>query len=218
VALSNDARPHGRPEDTDFSVRSSFERTFDAAECVFEPGQPGDALFVVQSGQVELRRPGVDGLDRVVARYGPGEFFGEMGILLGRPRGQRAVAVTDARVLQLDGPTFEAMCVERTEIAIRVIQRLATRMIELEQRLAALGVDDLLRPVVRVLIKLAARESPGDPIDTNLRSLAAEAGLPMIAAHEGLNQLLDQKLVQLEDDELRIPDLDALAASLDPAE
>jgi len=220
VALPNDGTPAKTPEDTTFRVRNAFERNFEAAECVFEPGQPGEAIYVVQAGQVELRRCGVDGLDRVVARYGPGEFFGEMGILLGRPRVHRAIAVTDARVLQLDSSTFEAMCVEQPEIAIRVIQRLATRMIELEQRLAALGVDDLLRPVVRVLIKLAAAEGvePGSALDTNLRSLAAEAGLPMLAAHEGLNQLLDQKLVQLEDDELRIPDLEALASSLDPGE
>lgn len=218
VALSSDLGIDvgGTGEDTGFRVRRSFERSFEAGESVFEPDQPGDAIYIVQAGQIELRRAS-DGADRVVARYGPGEFFGEMGVVLGRDRVHRALAVTDARVLQLDGSTFEAMCVDQPEIAIRVIQRLASRTINLEQRLAALGVDDLLRPVVRVLVRRSDANNPSKPIETNLRELAQEAGLPMLAAHSGLNQLFDQKLVKLVGDALVVPDLEALSASLDPA-
>ena len=213
MGFPDEASGTGTGEDTGFRIRRAFERNFAAGESVFEPGQPGDALFVVQSGQIEIRRR-TGGDDRVVARHGPGEFFGEMGVLLGRDRKHQALAITDSRLLQLDGSTFEAMCVEQPEIAIRVIQRLASRTIELEQRLAALGVDDLLRPVVRVLVRHAGEDST-ERIQTTLRTLAEEAGLPMLAVHQGLNQLMDQKLVKLIDDELVVPDLEALSASLD---
>ncbi len=210
------APPSDGSTETGLQVRRAFERNFVAGECVFEPGQAGDALFVVQSGQIEIRRRiGRD--DRVVSRYGPGEFFGEMGVLLGRERKHQAVAIADSRLLQLDGSTFEAMCVEQPEIAIRVIQRLASRTIELEQRLALLGVDDMLRPVVRVLVRHAS-EDESERVETTLRLLADEAGLSMLAAHQGLNQLMDQKLVRLVDDDLVIPDLEALSASLDAAD
>ena len=69
------------------------------------------------------------------------------------------------------------MCVEQPEVAIRVIQRLAARVIDLEQRLAALGVDDLLRPVVRVLRRRAEPEGDGHRVPLRLRELAGEAGL-----------------------------------------
>ena len=128
------------------------------------------------------------------------------------------MAVTDSRLLQLDGTTFEAMCVDRPEIAIRVIQRLAARTIELEQRLTALGVDDLLRPVVRVLVRRAEIVGGGARIETTLRKLADEAGLSLLDAHRGLNQLMDQKLVKLQDEVLEVADLDELSAVLDPGE
>ena len=204
-------------EDTGLAVRSAHERSFAAGERVYDAGQPGEALFVIQSGQVELTRCDSAG-ERVVARHGPGEFFGEIAVLLGRPRTSRAVAVTDARVLQLDRATFEAMCVDRPEIALRVIQRLAERAIELEQRLAALGVDDLLRPVVRVLLRHASAGEKSARIETTLRKLASEAGLRTHEAHRALNQLFDQKLVRLADDALEVRDFDALAAVLDPGE
>ena len=209
--------PRDAREDTGFTVRSTYERSFAAGEVVYDAGQPSEALFVIQAGHVELTRSGPDG-ERVVARYGPGEFFGEIAVLLGRPRSARAVAVGEARVLQLDRATFEAMCVDRPEIALRVIQRLAQRAIELEQRLTALGVDDLLRPVVRVLLRHAGTSEKSARIETSLRKLANEAGLRMHEAHRALNQLLDQKLVRLVDDALEVRDFDALAGALDPGE
>jgi len=202
-------------EDTHFRVRRAFERSVQAGEILYEEGEPGEALFVVQSGQVELSRTGPDG-ERVVSQHGPGEFFGEMSVLLGRPRTARAVATSEARLLQLDAGTFEGMCVDRPEIAIRVIQRLAARTIELEQRLAALGVDDLLRPVVRVLVRHAEPCEGGARVATTLRKLAEAAGLGMGEAHRALGQLLDRKLVKLVEDVLQVPDLEALSGALDP--
>jgi CRP-like cAMP-binding protein len=139
-------------------------------------------------------------------------------VLLGRPRSARAVAISDLRLLQLDGRTFEAMCVERPEIAIRVIQRLAARTIHLQQRLAALGADDLLRPLVRVLVRRAERTSGGTRVETSLRRLAEEAGVSLVEAHRALAHLMDQRLVRLVEDVLWIADLDALSAVLDPGD
>jgi len=209
--------PEDDREDTGFTVRSAYERSFVAGEIVYDAGQPGEALYVIQSGHVELTRSGPDG-QRVIARHGPGEFFGEIAVLLGRPRTTRAVASGDTRVLQLDRATFEAMCVDRPEIALRVIQRLAERAIELEQRLTALGVDDLLRPVVRVLLHHAHAGESSARIETTLRKLASEAGLRMSEAHRALNQLFDQKLVRLVEDAVEVRDLEALSAALDPGE
>jgi len=203
-----------KPGDTGARIRSVFERNFRSGETIYDEGQDGDALFVIQAGQVELIRHG-EGGNRVISRHGPGEFFGEMSVLLGRVRMARAVAVADTRVLQLDGRTFETMCVEQPEIAIRVIQRLAGRMIHLEQRLAALGADDMLRPVVRVLVRRVERRGSAGRVETTLRALAGEAGLSLADAHRALGYLMDQRLVRLSDDVLLIADIEALSAALD---
>lgn len=204
-----------RGDDTGYVVRQSFEREYAAGEAIFEVGDEPGLLYVIQAGQVELVRPGPGGV-RTVARHGPGDFFGEMGIFTNRPRSIRAVAASDARVLELDPTTFEAMCLERPEIGLRMIRRLAARLTDLEQRLSALGADDLLRPVVRVLVRRAeSAEGAGGRVDTTLRELAADSGLTMLEAHRALGQLLERKRVRLQDDALLIPDLEALSAALD---
>ena len=201
-------------EDTQLHVRRAFERSYQAGQAIFDEGDRGDVLYVIQSGTVELMRSGPEG-PRLVARLAPGEFFGEMGVLLGRPRSVSAVAASASRLIELDAATFEEMCVAQPEIAIRVIQRLAARVIDLEQRLAALGVDDLLRPIVRVLVRRADHEAGGGRLATTLRKLAGDAGLSLLEAHRALGQLMERKLVRLVDDVLVIPDLEALSACLD---
>jgi len=206
-----------RRDDTGYVVRQSYEREYAPGEVIYDLGDDRAVLFVLQSGQVELLRDGPDG-EHTVARHGAGDFFGEMGVLTRRPRTTKAVAVTSARVLELDRDTFEAMCVERPEIAIRVIQRLAARLTDLERRLAALGADDLLRPVVRVLLRRGeALAAGGARFAGNLRQLAGDAGLSMLEAHRALGLLLERKRVRLLDDALVIPDLEALSAALDEA-
>jgi CRP/FNR family transcriptional regulator, cyclic AMP receptor protein len=217
VSVTPEASRPSHPEDTGLQVRRSFERSFRAGQVIYEEGEQGDALYVIQSGQVELTRAGPDG-PRLVARLGPGELFGELAALLGRRRSSRALAASPSRLLALDAATFEVMCVERPEIAIRVIQRLAARAIDLEQRLAALGVDDLLRPVVRVLLRRAEPAGGGARLATTLRRLARDAGLSLLETHRALGELLDQRLVRLVDDVLEVPDLEALSGCLDAAD
>jgi len=182
---------------------------------LFEEGEAGDVLYIIQSGEIELTRRGPSG-QRMVARLGPGEFFGEMSVVLGESRSARAVAVRPCRVLELDGETLEAMCIERPEIAIRIIRRLTTRLIESERRLAALGIDDLLRPIVRSLVRDATPDPKyGVRISTTLGRLASDAGLSMLETHRALHQLLDQKLVRLVDDVLVAKDVETLSSCLD---
>lgn len=202
-------------ENTQVQVQRHYERVIPAGQVIFERGDPGDVLFVVHSGTVELSRATAESR-KVLARLGPGEFFGEMSVVVGEPRTARAEAITECRLLELDAETFEAMCVDRPEIAIRVIRRLTARLIESDRRLAALGVDELLRPVVRALVRHAEPDPEhGTRVATSLRTLSSESGLSMLDTHRALQQLLDQKLVRLADDVLVASDLDGLNACID---
>ena len=61
----------------------------------------------------------------------------------------------------------------------------------------------------------AAREGGGFRAATTLNRLAEQAGLSMLEAHRALHQLFDRKLLQLVDDTLVVPDLEALSACLE---
>ena len=196
-------------------IQSHFERSYAAGQPVFEEGDPASAFYIIQSGEVEVTRLGL-AAGRVTERLGPGEFFGVMSVILGEQHRSGAVAISEVRVLELAAKTLESMCIERPEISLRMLHRLAARLIEAERRLAALGVNDLLRPVVRVLLRHAVADGEGARIPLKLRDVAKEAGLAMLEAHRALLQLFERKLIRVDEDELRSPDPDALAACVDP--
>jgi CRP-like cAMP-binding protein len=127
-------------EDTAIRIRSHYQREFAPGQLVVGAGERADHLFVIQSGEIELSREGPGG-QRGAARLGPGDFFGELGVVLGERVPTRAIAVKPTRVLQLDRETLEAMCLAQPEIAIRMIRVLVSRLIEAERRLAALGAE-----------------------------------------------------------------------------
>ena len=184
---------------------------------IYEVGDETQVLYVIQAGQVELQRDGASG-SRTVARHGPGDFFGEMGVLAQPPperagRGRERRPAPRARPHHLRGHVRSSAPRSR----LRMIRRLVTRVTDLEQRLAALGADDLLRPVVRVLVR-RAEPGPRQAAPTSRRTfaqLAGESGSRMLEAHRALGQLLERKRVRLQDDALVIPDLEALSAALD---
>lgn len=203
--------------DTDFEVRRTYERSYEAGELIFDEGDSGELLYIIQSGEVELTRGAAEGR-RLVGRLGSGEFFGEMSVVLGGERRIRASAATPLRLVEVDGRTLEGMCVDRPEVAIRLIQRLAGRVIDLEKRLAALGSDDLLPPMVRVLLRRAEPLAQGGArIPATLRELSEESGLSLREAHRALHRLFDQKVLRLEEDVLETDDLEAVSASLEAA-
>jgi CRP-like cAMP-binding protein len=201
-------------EDTAARVHTSYQRSLAPGEVVFDEGDPADRLYVIRSGEVELVRENA-ARQRTVARLGPGDFFGELGVVLGEKRTARAVAVSQTSVIALDRDTLEALIVDLPEIAIRMIRVLVSRLIEAERRLSLLGVDDLLPAVVRSVMRHSTNEGKGMRSKSKLRELAASAGLSMLEAHRALHQLIDRELVSLANDELLVPDREALLASLD---
>jgi CRP-like cAMP-binding protein len=205
------------PSDTtEIRVRRAYLRSVRAGQVLFEIGDPGEPLFVIQAGEVALLEPGSDATPRLLARLGPGDAVAETDVLLGRAHGARAVAVTDARLLQLDRETFREMCLERPEIALRMVERLARRTADLERRLVVLGMNDLVRPVVRALVRrLPPDRGESTRIAVTLRALADAAGLSPREAHRGLGELFERKLVRLVDDALVVPDPGSLVASLE---
>jgi MFS family permease len=76
---------------------------FDAAQVVFEQGDPGDRFYVVESGRAEVLRGG-----RLVNTLGPGESFGEIALLRDEPRTATIRASADAplRVAMVERQVF----------------------------------------------------------------------------------------------------------------
>ena len=91
-------------------------RTVQAGDVVFAENDPGDALFVILSGHLRVVADAASGLP-LLAHLGPGEFFGEMGLLTGEPRTAAVIAESAAVLAVLERPAFNAL--SRSQPALR---------------------------------------------------------------------------------------------------
>jgi CRP/FNR family cyclic AMP-dependent transcriptional regulator len=135
-----------------------FGREFLAGDVLFKQGDPGDVMYVVQSGLVQvLKRVGEE--ERPLATLGRGEFLGEMAILNGKPRTATAVVLEDAKMLVIDGKTLEAMITRNPEIAMRLIKKLARRLDSADEMIQILMNPD---PKARVMLGLKRHAESGE--------------------------------------------------------
>ena len=104
-----------------------------AGELVYTDGDPGDALYIVDSGQVEIASGGP--ADRaVLARLGPGEFFGEMALLTGRPRSGMVRAATNTNLWVLYRADFDDLVNRHPSVSLGLSRALSERLAEMDRR------------------------------------------------------------------------------------
>ena len=96
---------HGVDPDDVKALANDFE-VFVAprATALFNEGEPGDSLYIVLAGKVQLSRRAPGGGKNLVAIYGPSDQFGELSLFDPGPRTATATVVTDARWPARPGP------------------------------------------------------------------------------------------------------------------
>jgi hypothetical protein len=103
--------------------------SFKQGETIFNDGDLGTEMFIVQKGRVEIRkRFGTE--VRVLSVLEKGDFFGEMSILEGLPRTATAVALEETDCLAINEATFDQMLRGNLEIAVRMLRKLSNKLRE----------------------------------------------------------------------------------------
>lgn len=90
--------------------------TVGGGEYLFRQGDPGDSLYVIDSGLLEVRLMDIDGKEQTLDRLDAGATVGEMALLSGRPRSAGVVAVVDTRLVRLPKAAFDRLAEHRPEI------------------------------------------------------------------------------------------------------
>ena len=116
-----DLRPHLR------------RRLLAPGEGVIREGDPGNSLFAVHRGTLQVVRA-EDRLDpytglfwKAIAELGPGQWFGETSLLTGAPRSATVVAFTEAEILELPKEAFEASLKREPEVLEHLVDLMERR-------------------------------------------------------------------------------------------
>jgi len=103
--------------------RSAETDKFAAGDTIFSQGEPGEMLYVVRSGQVEIRTD-----DIAVDTVGEGSILGEMALIDSSARSATAVALSDCELIPVDEKRFTFLVQQTPFFAVHVMRVLADRL------------------------------------------------------------------------------------------
>ncbi len=109
-------------------ARPDQRRHFHAGAAIFATGDPGDGLYVIESGKVRITAVVANAEPRVLATFGPGDFLGEMAVLDEAPRSANAQAETDTTAIFLSRDEFLQLLDARPPLALALIRDFSRRM------------------------------------------------------------------------------------------
>jgi CRP-like cAMP-binding protein len=107
--------------------------TFAPGEAIVREGEPGDCLYQLVAGRVEVLKAVGPGRQVAVRTLEPGELFGEMTLLLDAPRSATVRALEECQLLQLDRAALAPLLQAQPELLRQLAEQVSRRRQELDQ-------------------------------------------------------------------------------------
>lgn len=186
-----------------------------ARQTIFLKGDPGNGLFAVLSGSVQIVAPSLSGKRVVLNTVGAGEVFGEIALLDGRPRSAEAAALTSCELLLLDRRDVLPFLEQHPRVAIQLLEILCSRLRRTTEQVEDVVFLDLPARLAKTLLRLAVK-----PVERGrppfVRASQSELGTMVGATRESINKHLGEwqrnGIVSMNAGLVRLLDPDSLAA------
>src|SRR6185295_17969555 len=130
-------------------------RRFRRGEVIFHLGDPGDALFVIVSGEVKITLPAETGDEAILATLRPGDVFGELALLDGAPRSASASALTPTEAVVLPRDRFRELIATETGFRDALLTSIAGELRRLTTHVEELHFLDITGRLAARLVRLA---------------------------------------------------------------
>jgi F420-non-reducing hydrogenase small subunit len=110
-----------------------FGSTYRRGEAVFHEGDPGDAMYIIQSGAVEVTQF-LNGRQNVIAILEKGDFFGEMALLQNNVRSATITAICRTRLIPLTKAQLVDRLKQDPDVSLHLLKKLIQRILRAHRR------------------------------------------------------------------------------------
>lgn len=189
------------------------EREYPKNSVILFEDDPGDALYIVSTGQVKVVLIGEDGREVILSVLGDGDFFGEMSLIDDEPRSAHVIAMRDSHLLVLRRDDFQSQLEQHPKVALELLRVLVQRLRRADEKIGGLVLLDVNGRVAQLLLDLA-EESGGPKITRKLthQTIAQMIGSSRETVSRAMRELVDRGLIDVSRREITIKDHDALRA------
>jgi CRP-like cAMP-binding protein len=187
------------------------EREYPRNSVILFEDDPGDALYIVSSGQVKVVLIGEDGREVILSVLGDGDFFGEMSLIDDEPRSAHVIAMKDSRLLVLRREDFQVQLERHPSVALKLLRVLVQRLRRADEKIGSLVLLDVNGRVAQLLLDLA-EESGGPRITRKLthHTIAQMIGSSRETVSRAMRELVERGFIEVSRREITIRDNESL--------
>jgi CRP/FNR family transcriptional regulator, cyclic AMP receptor protein len=122
---------------------------------ILKAGDPTDSLYIIVAGRTKVQMADDDGKEVILSVLGPGDFFGEMGLLDDAPRAASVLTIEQCEFVQITKDDFNALLKNNFEMAMVIMRGLVKRLREADRKIESLALLDVYGRVARVLLEFS---------------------------------------------------------------
>src|SRR4051794_40440226 len=130
-------------------------RSVPRSTTVIAGGDVTDSLYIILSGRLKVMMSDAEGKEVILTILGPGEFFGEMGLIDDAPRSASVVAIEPCELLSIAKRDFKKSLAENFEMSMAVMRGLVRRLREADRKIGSLALLDVYGRVARLLLDMS---------------------------------------------------------------
>ncbi len=186
-------------------------RSLAARETLFSKGDPGDALYAMRRGQIRISTGSEAGRRLTLNVLGPGDVFGEIALLDGRPRTADAVAAEPTELFMVLRRDFLTLLERQPAVGIGLIELLCQRLRWMSDRMEESALMPLPARLARRLVALA--EDFGAEVNVSQEELAVFVGATRESVNRQLQTWKRRGFIELGRSRIRLLDPAGLARS-----
>jgi CRP/FNR family cyclic AMP-dependent transcriptional regulator len=180
------------PAEIEEILSLASERHVPRGTVIFQKGDEGSSLMAVLSGRVRISVVSLEGKEITLNVISPGEIFGEIALLDGKPRSADATALETSSLLLIERRHFLPFAQRHADLYPRLLAVLCDRLRRTSLALEELALFDLPVRLARLLMKLAQDYGRPDPngIRIDLKLSQRDISNLIASSREGVNKQL----------------------------
>jgi CRP/FNR family transcriptional regulator, cyclic AMP receptor protein len=132
-----------------------IRRSSPRSTTVVAAGDATDSLYIVLSGRLKVMMSDAEGKEVILTILGPGEFFGEMGLIDESPRSASVVAIEPCELLSISKRDFKKCLAENFDMTMALLRGLVKRLREADRKIGSLALLDVYGRVARLLLDMS---------------------------------------------------------------
>ena len=168
-------------------------KIFPAGTNVITVAQPGEVVYVLLDGTVKIYVDQIDGTEVILAFLGPGDTFGEMGLVGTAGRSASVLTLEKCHCLSMDRASFHRFLKTMNSLSYNLVRLLSRRLRLSNEQVQALSTLDVRGRVARQLLAFAQRygqTATDDTIRIPLRLTQTDVASLVGASRERVNQVI----------------------------